>query len=341
MTPRSLVDSLTRGFLAVAGNPGLILAPLALWVAAGIVIILPLVALAFYFGLALLGGFGAFDRNREGVASFVKAVLTSLTTDGAPWLICLLVLAVALLVVALLAAFVRGGVMSVLLAADLKAPERGRRLDFHVAAAGPLFFRDARRFFGRMFGLFNVYGAGVSVGALVFLAGAAGLLYTAISGGGPWVVGLLLMIAGIPVMIVVTSLCNIALNAASREMVEKDLSLTEAVSQGLALIKRTLGGSVLLYLLLIAVGMAASSVIAAPRFLITVMSPEDRGFAAAFAVVVVLLAVVQMAVSAAAQLVANAAFIAFWGTPRAAIAPALPTPTPGLVPPVAYPAPPA
>lgn len=327
---RPIVESLLRGFLSAAANPVLLAAILILSFVTLAVVALSVVALLLPIGLVAVRSLAASwsARRPEDVLRALTEAIEALTRS--PGLVALALVVVTVLLTALLAAvaYVRAGSAAVLYEADRRAPAGARREAFKVDAR-TLFFEAGRRLVGRFFWLLNVYALVVTFAALPFLVGLV-LFVASLATGDHMALGVMAMLVGIPVLVVGGVAAQLATYASAREMVARDVPLLEGIGAGLSLLKRTLGRSLALYLLVVAAAMAVGAVFAFPRMALTLASMMAHRIAVLFRAADVLLFLLQTVAIGFVQLVATGSFLSLWAdvpAPEAA-PPAFPSPPP-------------
>ena len=325
-SPRSpagqpLLASLLRGFLAALANPGVVVAPFLLGVATLLAVALSLLALALPLGFAFLRDAGSlWQKDPEELALAASQALAELAS--APLLLAVsfaIVLALATLVL-LLASYLKAGLTGVLLASLRAAPAKASVRAFRVDVTS-IFFASAHRHVVPFFWLLNLYGLGVTLSVSVFLVGLAAFVVRLIessAGGGPpagIALGVALMLVGIPFLVVGIATSQIVTFAASREIVAGDLPFLKGVAAGLARLRGTAGRSAVLYLLLIAAGVAVAGVFGAPRLFLGVLASGPAALSFASIAMEVVLVFVQSVVFYFLQVVTAAAFTALWTEP--------------------------
>lgn len=325
---RPVGDSFQRGIKLAAAHPGLIAVQLGATLVALVSTLLSilLLALAFLpFLPALLGS----------AAPSLPAPFSRFLPDdglGAPSL----GLAVVALVVALLlggfvlavSAWVKAGIVGVLVEADAAAPPSGPVAAFRIRRAGA-FGDSARRLFVRFFGLLNLV---LGVGMLVALSVGVGILVFALALARERpVLGIAALLATIAAAIVSAVSLRLVDLACQRAIAADDLPLLDGIAAGLKRLTRTLGPSLLLFLLVVAASGAVGIVLALPRVFLQAALSSDTGLFGPLLLVIAVGGLVEMVVYTAIDVAQSGAFVALWG---AAAHPHPPLPV--RLPPVAF-----
>ena len=336
MKARPVVEALRRGALAFAANPLLVGAQVSLWLA--VLVLGGLSAAALVAGflpyLFQVGLLPALDRFPWG-ASLSAFADVSPGAAAAALAAGFLASLVGMTLLLLLASWVQAGTYSVLLAADRQAPERGRRAAFRAPRG--VFRNGARRHVAAFFWLLNIYALVatflLTLAAVGVLALVAGIVRSHA------LLGALALVVTLPVVVVAGVAAQVGLYAASREIVAGGGSVLEALSSGIARVRATAGPSALLFLLLVACGLAAGGVVSGPRVLVQVgmMGREDFP-SPSLLVLFALLSVVEWGVICSFEVVKTGAFVALWTVPEGDAAPraAAPGGAAAAAPPVAF-----
>ncbi len=230
-------------------------------------------------------------------------------------------------------AWVRGGIVGVLVEADAAAPELGPSASTRLRRPGA-FLDGARRLFWRFFGLVNLV---LTAGLLVALVAALGVLAFALAVARENVLlGVVVLAACVVVAVALAFLLRLANLSCERAIAAHDLPLLDGIAAGIRQLGGSFGRSLLLLLLLLAASTAVSMAFAAPRVVVQMTAMSGGRFSVPLLGVVAVLMLVEMAAYAVVEVVTTAAFVALWGAPAAAAAPA----AAGASVPLAAPAPP-
>jgi hypothetical protein len=302
----------------------LILAPLAFAaVVVGAVVLPVLVLLLGVAGVqAGLARIPDFARDAESALPALENVLESLLS--APFvlvgaLLCLLVL---LLLLTLVAAYLRAGIVGSLLAIDAHAAEHALLPAFRRPGLGVVFRGSARRLFGRFFALVNLYALALSfLVLLLFLP--LGLVFFAATAerGGLAMAAVVLFLLFLPLVIGGSVALRVLYLVSCRLAAGDDVDALEAVARAVSLVRASLSRVVVLYLLSLAAGFVSGLAFIVPRFVLSFFA--GRSLALFLAGTGVLVAA-QLLVSLAYDLVVTGSFVSLW-----------PAASGGSVPPVA------
>ena len=314
MTPpaRPAPEAFRRGLSALVTNPGLILAPL---VFAAVVVGAALVPV-FLLVMGLAGLHRGFPRISDfardagsllpRLESFFEGLLAApfVLVGG---LLCLLVL---LLLLTLVAAYLRAGIVGSLVAIDSHAAEDALLPAFRRPGLWAVFRGSARRLFGRFFALVNLYALAVSFLVLLILL-PFGLVVLAAAGGrsGFVMAAFVLFFLFLPLVIGGAVALRVLYLVSCRLAASDDVDALEAVARAVSLIRTSLSRVVLLYLLTLAAGFVSGFAFLVPRLALSF-------FAGRSLVVLVagtgLLLTAQILVSFAYDLAVTGSFVSLW-----------------------------
>ena len=331
---RPAPEAFRRGLSALVANPGLILAPLAFAAVAFGAVAVPVFVL-----LMGLGGFHGglprisdFARDAESLLpqlwSFFEGLLAApLVLVGG-----LLGLLVVLLLLTLLAAYLRAGIVGSLVAIDAHAAEDALLPAFRRPGLGAVFRESARRLFGRFFALVNLYALAVSFLVLLILL-PIGFLVLAVTGerGGFAIAAFVLFLLFLPLVIGGSVALRVLYLVSCRLAASDDVDALEAVARAVSLIRISLSRVVLLYLLALAAGVVSGFAFLVPRFALSFFA--GRSFVLFFAGTGLLIAA-QMLVSFAYELVVSGAFVSLWPVASGGGVPPVVSAPDGDVPPI-------
>ena len=321
---RPAPEAFRRGLSALVANPGLILAPLAF-----AAVVVGAVAVPVF---VVLLGLAGFHRGFPRISDFARdagSLLPRLWSffEGllaAPWALVggLLGLLVVLLLLTLLAAYLRAGIVGSLVAIDAHAAENALLPAFRRPGLGAVFRESARRLFGRFFALVNLYALAVSSLVLLILL-PIGLVVLAATGerGGLVMAATVLFVLFLPLVIGGSVALRVLYLVSCRLAASDDVDALEAVARAVSLIRTSLSRVVLLYLLTLAAGFVSGFAFLVPRFALSFFA--RRSLVLVFAGTGLLIAA-QMLVSFAYDLVVTGSFVSLW-----------PVASGGSVPPVA------
>jgi hypothetical protein len=309
---RPAPEAFRRGLSALVANPGLILAPLTFAAVMVGAVLLPL--------FLLLMGLAGFHRGFPRISDFARDAgslvprLESLFEGllAAPFalvggLLCLLVL---LLLLTLVAAYLRAGIVGSLVAIDAHAAEDAFLPAFRRPRLWAVFNGSARRLFGRFFALVNLYALAVSCLVLLILL-PFGLVVLAAAGGRGGVVmaAFVLFFLFLPLVIGGAVALRVLYLVSCRLAASDDVDALEAVARAVSLIRTSLSRVVLLYLLTLAAGFVSAFAFLVPRFALSFFA--GRSFVL-FIAGTGLLVTAQMLVSFAYDLAVTGAFVSLW-----------------------------
>lgn len=332
---RPVGESFQRALKLVLAHPSLPAAQIAFTVCVLVSSLLAVVLVLLAFLPVLAGLVGAGGGLPPVVARLLGEESLPAPSLG--------LVAVALLVAFLLGGFVlaatawvRGGILGVLVQADAAAPERGPSSSMRLARPGA-FLEGARRLFWRYFGLVNLV---LTAGLLVALVAVFGVLAFALAVARENVLaGVVVLAACLVVAVGLAFLLRLANLSCERAIAAHDLPLLDGIAAGIRQLGGSFGRSVLLLLLLLAASTAVSMAFAAPRVVAQMAAMSGGRFSVPLLSVVAVLMLVEMAAYAVVEVVTTAAFVALWGAPARVPAPAAavaPAPLAAPAPPVAF-----
>ncbi len=245
MTPpaRPAPEAFRRGLSAIVANPGLILAPLAFAAAVVGAVVVPVLVLL----LGVAGFHPGLPRVRTSretpnlllprLESFFEGLLAApfVLVGG---LLCLLVL---LLLLTLVAAYLRAGIVGSLVAIDAHAAENALLPAFRRPGLGAVFRGSARRLFGRFFALVNLYALALSCLVLLLLL-PIGFVFLAATGerGGFAVAAFVLFLLFLPLVIGGSVALRVLYLVSCRLAASDDVDALEAVARAVSLIRVSL-----------------------------------------------------------------------------------------------------
>jgi hypothetical protein len=319
---RPAPEAFRRGLSAVVANPVLILAPLAFGLAA-----LASIAGLIILGIVLVGsslrleGMSALSREPAQLVDRFRDFLESLL--AAPFVLIggLVSLLALLLLLTVLAAFIRAGITGCLLAIDARAAEDAPLAAFRHPALGAVFWSSARGNYRRFFALVNVYGLALSAVVLLLLLplGLAVFAGTTERGGLSVAAFVLFLLVLAPALGSSVALRVLYL-VASRLAASEDVDALEAVARAVSWTRASLSRAVLLYLLTLAAGFVSGLAFLVPRLALSLVG--GRSFVLfAFGTGGIVLA--QMLVGFAYDLSVSGAFVSLWPASTASEALAL------------------
>jgi hypothetical protein len=305
-----------RGLSQVVANPGLVLAPVAFGVA----------TLAVFFGLGAAAFIGAhaFFSSRMGTLGgawgfpgFLEGLRDLIFASPLALVLVFLAILVCLLLLTLLAGWLRAGLTGALVAADGRAPEGASPDAFRLPSPARTFFRSAGERFGSFFALVNLYGLVASFLA-AFLVVPAVVLFVAVIAGRTGLAaacGVLLVVA-LVAAVVGGGAARIVYLAAGRAIAAERLDALTAVARGIAQVRETPGRAVTLYLLTIAGGIAVGLAFVLPRLVATFAVGVTRAGAYALLGITGFFFALQTLVTLAYDAAVTGAFVALWPQER-------------------------
>ncbi len=310
--PRSAPEAFRRGLSAVVANPGLILAPLAF-----IALTVGAVAVPVFI---LLVGFAGAHRGFPRVADFARdagSLLPRLERffEGllaAPFVLIggLLALLVLLFLLTVLAAYLRAGIVGSLVSIDAHATEDALLAAFRRPGVWAVFRESARRLFGRVFALVNLYALAISFLVLLILLPFGLVVVGAIrERGGVVATALVIFLLFLPLFIGGAAALRVLYLVSCRLAATDDVDALEAVARAVSLMRASLSRVVLLYLLTLAAGFVTGFAFVVPRFAVSFFAGRSLALFVAGTVLVVM---AQMLVSVAYDLVVTGAFVSLW-----------------------------
>jgi hypothetical protein len=310
-TARPAPEAFRRGLSAVVANPGLILAPVA-FAAAAFASIAGLIIL----GIVLVGsslrleGMSALSRDPVQLVDHFKDFLEGLL--AAPFVLIggLASLLVLLLLLTLLAAYLRAGITGCLLAIDAHAPEEAPLAAFRHPALASVFWSAARRNSRRFFALVNLYGLALSCVVMLLLLPLGLALFAGASGrGGLTALSFVLFLVALPFAVGGSIALRVLYLVACRLTASEDVDALEAVGRAVTWTRASLSRVVLLYLLSLAAGFVSGFAFLVPRLALSLVGGSSLVLFA-FGTGVIVLA--QMLVSVAYDLSVSGAFVSLW-----------------------------
>ncbi|MEO6323450.1 MAG: hypothetical protein ABIT01_07610 [Thermoanaerobaculia bacterium] len=313
--PGPVFSSLKRGVLAVAANPALIIAPVVMAVSTVVGILICVGALILPIGPLLAQVVGSLVRgDREQLRTFPSRIVEGLLVSPVLLILSLLVVLAVVILFSLLASYLNAGMAAVLVSADALAPRGAReRGAFHVDALG-IFRQRARDTFGRFFGLLNLYGLAVVVLMGLFVVAVVALAVGVMQ--GKFALGILLVLASVPIVVAGSALLRLANVATSRVLSATDLPLLDAVGAGLEDMKRTPGASIGLFLMWIAGSLALSAIFSVPRLLVGFVLLDASGLRWDRIAVNLISILAEWLVLGFLQLAMTGAFFSLWNPAR-------------------------
>lgn len=330
---RSAPEAFRRGLSALVSNPGLILAPLAFAAVLAGAIVVPVLVLLFGVagfrpGLPRLSDFA---RDAESALPRLERFFEGLL--AAPFLIVggLLSLLVLLLLLTLVAAYLRAGVVGSLVTIDVHAAESAPLPAFRRPGLSAVFRGSARRLFGRFFALVNLYALALSFLVLVILLPFV-LVVVAASRerSGLAVAAFVLFFLFLPLVIGAAVALRVLYLVACRLAATDDVDALEAVARSVSLVRASLSRVVVLYLLTLAAGFVTGFAFVIPRFAVSFLAGRSL---VVFVAGTGFLMAAQMLVSFAYDLVVTGAFVSLWPVPPGGV-PFAASPTESDAPPV-------
>lgn len=331
---RPAPEAFRRGLAAVVANPGLILAPLTLGLAILSSIVAPIFLLLARVGVSVWpGGTPALLRDPAQLSDRFRDSFESLM--AAPFVLVggLVSLLVVLLLLTLLAAYLRAGVTGCLLGIDANAAEDSPLAAFRYPGLRSVFFSSARRGTGRFFALVNIYGLALSLLVLLLFVPAGLGVFAAVSERGAGVAfAFVLFVLCIPFVVGGSIALRVLYLVACRLAASEDVDGLEAFGRAVSWTRASLSSAVVLYLLTLAAGLVTGFAFAIPRLALTLVG--GRSFAV-FALGSAVIILAQALVGFAYDLTVSGAFVSLW--------PAVPPaggPSSGAVPAVANSSPP-
>jgi hypothetical protein len=321
---RGVRDSLARGALSVAANPGLVLAPLVVATGTLVALVLSVLALFLAVGLSVLRELvGAFRKGGDAILRTLDTFFSDLLLHPGPLVVAVLAATLFFTLVFLLAAALRAGTLAVLVEVDRKTPEGAARSSFHLDW-GAVFREGVRRSTSAMFWLLNAYALAVSLLVLIVVLGVVATIAAAATGGNP-LPGLAVLFVSIPIFLAGALAIQLVLLASEWAIVAHGLGMMDGIAKGISRLKESLGRSVGLFFVVLLVSMAVGGVLAVPRTVATLLFPHFG--LAPLLVVVGLFFVVEMVASYYLQLFVSGCFVALWSeVPEVGVVPAAPPP---------------
>jgi hypothetical protein len=323
---RPAPEAFRRGLSAVVANPGLILAPAGFAAVMVGVIMVPVLVLlirvaGFHRGFPRMSDFaGDAESALSRLESFFEGLLT------APFALVggLLGVLLVLLLLTLVAAYLRAGIVGSLVAIDAHAEEEALLPAFRRRGLWGDFRGSARRLFGRFFALVNLYALAISLLVLLVLL-PIGLVALGAAGerGGLVMAAFVLFFLSLPFVIAGSVAFRVLYLVSCRLAATDDVDALEAVARAVSLVRASLSRVVVLYLLSLAAGFVTGFAFLVPRFAVSFFA--GRSLVLFFAGTGFLIAA-QMLVSFAYDLVVTGAFVSLWPVPSGGSAPPI-TPT--------------
>jgi hypothetical protein len=336
MTPpaRPAPEAFRRGLSALVANPGLILAPLTFAAA-----VLGGIAVPVFLLIMGLGGFhrglpriSDFARDAEAVLPRLESFLEGLLAAPFVLIAGVLSLLVLLLLLTVVAAYLRAGIVGSLVAIDVHAVEDALLPAFRRPGLWAVFRGSARRLFGRFFALVNLYALAVSFLVLLILLPFGLVVLGAMSErGGLVMAAFVLFFLFLPLAIGGAVALRVLYLVSCRLAATDDVDALEAVARGVSLIRASLSRVVLLYLLTLAAGFVSGFAFLVPRFALSFFAGRSLVL---FIAGTALLVTVQTLVSLAYDLAVTGAFVSLWPVASGESAPPLVLAPDGDVPPV-------
>ena len=336
MTPpaRPAPEAFRRGLSALVSNPGLILAPLAFAAAmVGAIVVPVLVLLLGVAGLHPgIPRISDFARDAESALPRLESFFGDL--PAAPFaliagLLCLLVL---LLLLTVVAAYLRAGIVGSLVAIDAHAAEEALLPAFRRPGLWAVFRGSARRLFGRFFALVYLYALAISFLVLLILLPFV-LVVLAATGerGGFAMAAFVLFLLFLPLVIGGAVALRVLYLVSCRLAATDDVDGLEAVARAVALTRASLSRVVVLYLLTLAVGFVSGFAFLVPRFALSFFAGRSLVL---FVAGTGLLVATQLLVSLAYDLVVTGSFVSLWPVTSAGSVPPAASASDGDAPPI-------
>jgi hypothetical protein len=313
---RPAPEAFRRGLSAVVANPGLILAPLAFGLATLASIAVP-VLLLFLRVARSPRGFGWRASPWRDPAAFVESLrnlFEGLMVSAFALLLALLGLLAVLLLLTVLAAFLRAGITGCLLAIDAHAAEDAPLAAFRHPVLGSVFWSSARRNFGQFFALVNLYGLALSCVVLLLLLPLGLAVFAGTSArGGLTALAFVLFLLVLPLAFGGSIALRVLYLVACRLAASEDVDALEAVRRAVSWTRASLSRVVLLYLLTLAAGFVSGFAFLVPRLALSLVGGHAVVLFALGTGVIVL---AQMLVSVAYDLSVSGAFVSLWPAGR-------------------------
>src|SRR5512140_1963930 len=331
---RSAPAAFGRGVALVAANPGLLLAPLvfggavtAVFVAAGAGVLLLARSAISSSAAAFRRGPAAFPDLFEGLRDLVLA------SPGVV-LLALLAVLVALLLLPVLAAWLRAGVTGSLAEIDALAGADAPLQALRHPALGAAFFASASRLFGRFFALVNLYALVASFVVLLIVLPLVGALAAVAAGRSGLVVLFAVLFAVLVLVAIVLSIAmRVVYLVAGRVLAVEELDALASTARAISLVRESLGRSLTLYFLTVGGAMAVGLAFVFPRMVLTIAAGSLEAGVWAPVLVSGAFVLLQIAAGLAYDLAVTGAFVALWpveapagGASGAAGTPEPPTP---------------
>jgi hypothetical protein len=324
---RPAPEAFRRGLSAVVANPLLILAPLTFGLAIFASIVGPVFLLFARVGaFPWPGGTPALLRDPARLSDRFRDFFEGLM--AAPFVLvgALLALLAVLLLLTLLAAYLRAGVTGCLLAIDANVAEDSPLAAFHLRALGPEFFSSARGHAWRFFALVNLYGLGLSCVALVLVLPVGLAVFAGVSErGGLIALAFVLFLLVLPVAFGASIALRVLYLVACRLAVSEDVDALEAFGRAVSWTRASLSRTVILYLLTLAAGVVSGFAFLVPRMVLTLVGGRFVILGAIGTGVVVL---AQFLVSFAYDLSVSGAFVSLWPAATDSVPKVSPSPDP-------------
>lgn len=338
VTTRPVGESFQRALKLTFANPFLAVVQVAF---SGVVFVSGVLALVL-LALALLPVVAGLVGAGGGLPPALARLLGQESLPAPSLALVGLAVLVALLLgtfVLAAAAWVRGGILAILVEADASAPERAPLASFRLRRPGA-FLDGARRLFWRFFALVNL---ALTAGLLVAIVAVLGVLVFAFSMTRENVMaGVVVLVACVLVAVVLAVLLRLATLSCERAIAAHDLPLLDGIGAGLRQLAGSFGPSFLLLLLLIAASSAVSLLFAAPRLVVQMSMMGSDRLAVPLLGVLGIFLLIEMAAYAVMEVVNTSAFVVLWGFPTHPPAPsfvrfpAAPAPAGPPAPPVAF-----